>query len=92
MVAAHQPVFLWKDGTAERHVQTQDGEVWRYDGERVHSYALEGQAYREIDESAALPPMTAAQATFFLELDRKTTAAEWDRAVREWIRSASLNA
>jgi len=62
-------------------------EIWRYDGERVHFHSLEGKAYRPIEESLVLPPMTAAQATIFVERVRQETAADWDRAVREWIRS-----
>src|SRR5262245_60898960 len=34
-------------------------EVWRYDGERVRFYSLEGAQYREIEDSVVLPPMTA---------------------------------
>ena len=63
-------------------------EVWRYDGERVRFHTLEANAYHEIEESLSLPPMTAEQATVFLELERRETAIVWDRAVREWIRSA----
>ena len=61
-------------------------EIWRYLGERVRFYALEGTAYRTIERSVILSPMTASQATIFLELSRQATAADWDRAVREWIR------
>jgi Uma2 family endonuclease len=61
-------------------------EVWRYDGDRVHFHALAGKKYRMIEESIVLPPMTASQATIFLEFNRRETAAAWDRAVREWIR------
>jgi Uma2 family endonuclease len=64
-------------------------EIWRYDGERVRFHALEGTAYRQIDESLILPPMTAAQATIFVESDRHESATTWLRAVREWVRSRS---
>jgi Uma2 family endonuclease len=62
-------------------------EVWRYDGDRVHFHALEGKEHRLIEESVVLPLMTASQATNFIELSRRETAATWDRAVRDWIRS-----
>jgi Uma2 family endonuclease len=62
-------------------------EVWRYDGERVRFHRLEGNTYREIAESVVLPPMTAAQATLFLERARQEKAPVWDRAVRDWIRA-----
>lgn len=51
-----------------------------------------GQArepYRVIEESLVLPPMTASQATAFLELDRREKATVWLRTVREWIRARS---
>jgi Uma2 family endonuclease len=70
-------------------------EVWRYDGERVRFHALEGtdrpsrRSYRLVDESLVLPPMTAAQATALLELDRREKATVWLRAVRQWIRTLS---
>ena len=62
-------------------------EIWRYDGQRVQFHALEGKAYRPIDQSLVLPPMTAAQATIFLERDRHEKAILWLRALREWIRA-----
>jgi Uma2 family endonuclease len=64
-------------------------EVWRYDGEHVSFHALEGKAYRAIERSVVLPPMTASQATIFLELSSRETAIAWMRAVREWIRAQS---
>lgn len=70
-------------------------EVWRYDGERVQFHTLEGserpspRTYRVIEESLVLPPMTASQATAFLELDRREKATVWLRTVREWIRARS---
>ena len=34
-----------------------------------------------------LPPMTAAQATIFVEQERREKAIAWLRVVREWIRT-----
>jgi Uma2 family endonuclease len=64
-------------------------EIWRYDGQRVRFHKLAGNAYSPIDESIVLPPMTAAQATIFVESDRHEKATDWRRAVREWIRARS---
>src|SRR5204862_3490478 len=36
-------------------------EVWRYDGECVRFYGLEGSEYQPIEASIVLPPMTASQ-------------------------------
>ena len=62
-------------------------EVWRYNGERVRFHRLEGNKYREITDSVVLPPMTAVQATLFLERSRQEKATVWDRAVRDWVRA-----
>ena len=62
-------------------------EIWRFDGERVRFHTLDGSTWRLIDKSLVLPPMTAAQATIFLERDRHEKATEWLRALHEWIRA-----
>ena len=59
-------------------------EVWRYDGSRVVIYRLEAGRYVEVENSAALPPVTGAVATGFLELRRQIRSTEWLRRVREW--------
>ena len=64
-------------------------EFWRYDGERVRFYKFEGKAYRQIDESIVLPPMTAAQATVFVERSRHENAVAWVRAVQAWVRNTN---
>jgi len=64
-------------------------EIWRYDGERVRFHTLDGNNWRLIDGSLVLPPMTAAQATIFLERDRHEKASEWLRALKEWIQAQS---
>jgi len=62
-------------------------EIWRYDGERARFHRLEGSGYTPIEESSVLPPMTAAQATIFVERNRHEKAPDWWRAVREWVRA-----
>ncbi|MBI4903567.1 MAG: Uma2 family endonuclease [Acidobacteria bacterium] len=61
-------------------------EVWRYDGKTVRFHRLDGSGYRLIETSVALPPLTAAQATIFLEQSRTETVPAWLRSVRAWIR------
>ncbi|MGH9673176.1 MAG: Uma2 family endonuclease [Bryobacteraceae bacterium] len=61
-------------------------EVWRFDGSRVRIYRLEGGHYAEVNESRALPPLTAAQATRFLERRRLLKPVAWLDEVREWLR------
>jgi len=62
-------------------------EIWRYDGDRVRFYALHENAYQHIEESTVLSPMTATQATAFLERGRREDWTDWLQAVREWIRA-----
>ena len=62
-------------------------EVWRYDGERVAFHALDGRQYKTIDDSIVLPPVTAKQATVFLERNDRESAVDWEDALRTWIRS-----
>ena len=61
-------------------------EVWRYDGSRVAIFRLEGGQYVEVDSSAALPPLTGAVATRFLEESRELRSTEWLHRVRDWAR------
>ena len=62
-------------------------EVWRYDGERVSMFRLEDGVYTEVSTSLALPPLTAAKGTEFLEQSRSTKMPEWMKRVRAWVRS-----
>jgi len=61
-------------------------EVWRYDGTRVAIFRLEGARYVEVESSGALPPLTGALATRFVEERRRTGSTEWLRRVRRWAR------
>ena len=62
-------------------------EVWRYDGTRVSVWRLEAGRYVEAQTSMALPVVTGAVATQFLEESRTLPSTEWVRRVREWARS-----
>ncbi|MBI4906954.1 MAG: Uma2 family endonuclease [Acidobacteria bacterium] len=64
-------------------------EAWRYDGEKVTFYTLDGNTYRVLEKSKVLPPLTAARASIFLETARTEKWTAWLRSVREWVRSQS---
>ncbi len=62
-------------------------EVWRFDGNKVAMFRLEGTRYQEVGTSGVVPPLTAAMATFFLEASRRQSLIEWLRSVQEWVRA-----
>jgi Uma2 family endonuclease len=63
------------------------GEVWRYDGRRVAIFTLEGGQYVEQAHSAALPIVTSAALTDFVEASQQVKRTVWLRRVREWARA-----
>jgi len=63
-------------------------EVWRFDGDRVTMHRLERGRYAQIEASLALPPLTASQATVFLDESRHEKSTVWLSRVREWVRRA----
>jgi Uma2 family endonuclease len=63
-------------------------EVWRYDGVRVTIFTLAGNEYVERPESIALPKVTSAILTEFLDASRQVKRTAWLRQVRTWARSA----
>lgn len=62
-------------------------ELWRYAGSRVEMFRLDAGPYVETDSSIALPPLTAAIATRFLQESRDSRSTEWLRRVRDSTRS-----
>jgi Uma2 family endonuclease len=64
-------------------------EVWRYDGERVMTYELRDDEYVGIAGSIALPPLTSAILTRFVDEGLKTRRRAWVRNVRDWARGRS---
>lgn len=66
-------------------------EVWRYDGTRVCCFGLEGDEYIERTESVALPKITSAALTEFIEQDKHLKRTVWLRRVREWARQVKGN-
>lgn len=61
-------------------------EVWRYDGERLTIWGLEGSRYSGIMASLALPSVTSAVVSGFAEKSKTTKRTLWLTAVREWAR------
>lgn len=61
-------------------------EVWRYDGRRLAVFELEGEGYAEVARSIALPPLTAADLSRFVEESKTLKRRAWMRKVREWAR------
>jgi hypothetical protein len=62
-------------------------EVWRYDGGQVHIFQLVGGQYVDVEHSVALPLLTGAMATRFLEESMELRSTAWLRRVREWART-----
>ena len=60
-------------------------EVWRYNGERVMIFRLEGGRYVETTHSTAFPLLTSEAATHFLETSRTLRSTAWLRSVRQWV-------
>jgi len=61
-------------------------EVWLYKGERVEFYRLEGEEYREIENSIALPILSGKQATEFLKAGLSESSSKWFQMVRDWAK------
>lgn len=62
-------------------------EIWRHNGERVAIFELRGGEYKEIAESAILPPLTGSTLSRFVEESRSTGSVAWMRNVREWAQN-----
>jgi Uma2 family endonuclease len=61
-------------------------EVWRHDGSRLHIFKLEGEQYREVEQSVALPLLTNTIVATFLENSIELESTVWLHRVREWVR------
>ena len=61
-------------------------EVWLYKGERVEFFKLEGEEYREIENSIALPILSGKQATEFLKAGLSESSSKWFQMVRDWAK------
>ena len=61
-------------------------EIWRYDGTTISILKLNNSGYGEQEESEALPGLTNAILSQFLEDSQRIKRAEWLRAVQAWAR------
>lgn len=61
-------------------------EVWRYAEGGFKIFALEGEAYREVERSTVLPPLTGAKLSDFIESSRSLNLPRWLDEVRGWAR------
>jgi Uma2 family endonuclease len=62
-------------------------EVWRYVGKRLVILALAEDHYIEIEESLALPGLTDAIITRFIEDSLTLNRPAWMKSLREWART-----
>jgi Uma2 family endonuclease len=61
-------------------------EIWRYTGERIIIFTLEGGDYVERDESKALSLVAIADLSRFIEQSKTMRRTVWLRSVREWAK------
>lgn len=61
-------------------------EVWRYDGQQLTIFRLEGGEYITSDKSVALPRLTSAVLSRFLEESQSLKRTVWLRRLRAWVR------
>ena len=66
-------------------------EVWRHDGERLDVRRLEGDGYRSIPESVALPGLTAERLTALLDEGLRSPRPEWLDAVAVAARETAVS-
>ena len=64
-------------------------EVWRYDGSRFQIFKLVDEQYEEVAQSVALPKLTSAVVTQFLEDSLELERIEWLHRLREWVRKTA---
>lgn len=62
-------------------------EVWRYEGQKLTIYQLEGEIYQECDRSPAFPILPPNEVVRFLELRKSIGENSMIRSFREWVRS-----
>ena len=62
-------------------------EVWRCDGQRVTILLRDGDAYRELAASLAIPALTGDVLTRFLAASRTMLSPDWFQTVSDWARA-----
>lgn len=62
-------------------------EIWRYDGELVTIYRLQGNDYMPQRTSLAFPLLTTQLLTEWMEINPRIKRTEWLRQIRAWARA-----
>ncbi|MGK7874352.1 MAG: Uma2 family endonuclease [Xenococcaceae cyanobacterium] len=62
-------------------------ELWRYDGNSLKIYSLEGETYQEQSCSQTFPQLLPAEILRFLELSKTMGETSLIRSFRQWVRS-----
>ena len=62
-------------------------EFWRYEGDEMHFYRLEGEDYVESGHSLHFPFVTPAVITRFLQLGDSEDIPPMNKAFREWVKA-----
>lgn len=62
-------------------------EIWRYDGEKFEILALDGERYREVSNSLALPRISADILTEYLERGKVEGQTAMLKAFRRYLRN-----
>ena len=62
-------------------------EIWRYDGEHFEIFALDGERYREVSNSLALPRINANILTEYLERGKVEGQTAMLKAFRRYLRN-----
>jgi Uma2 family endonuclease len=62
-------------------------EFWRYEGDEIHFYQLEGEDYLEVDHSVHFPFVASTNITEFLTLGDDEDIITMVKAFREWVKA-----
>lgn len=62
-------------------------EIWRYDGQKLTIFLLQGSEYRDSDESQSISRLTSTTLSQLIVQGTSMKRLAWVRAVREWARS-----
>ena len=62
-------------------------EFWRYEGDEMQFYQLDGEAYVQVTHSVNFPFVTPAVITEFLRLGDAEDIPPMNKAFREWVKA-----
>ena len=65
-------------------------EIWRFDGESLSIYRLEGTEYRTINQSQVLPLVSSEDIFRFLQMSQSMGETTWVKTFRNWVREQLL--